>query len=114
MIYDFPVFHWHMSRRIRRIVRPIRPVVGMRFLPPGLCTWLVKRIVIAAQARDFMQDAAIWGRKRCHPGPWLCRSDGEFGVCRCLCAQFYPDGRAGSTADPTIASPRPGLRATKQ
>ncbi|MDE0333665.1 MAG: hypothetical protein OXI64_01805, partial [Defluviicoccus sp.] len=93
--------------RIRLLRKPKRPVVGMRFLPARLRTRLMNKIVIAAQARDVMQDVAIWGRKRYRPRPWLCRSDGEIGVYRRWCAQFYPDGR-------TIAPPQPGLRARKQ
>ena len=100
--------------RIRRIVRPKRPIVGMRFLPPGLRTRLMNKIVIAAQARDVMQDVAIWGRKRYRPRPHLCRSDGEIGLYRRYCAQFYPGGRAEPIVDRIIASAQPGLRATKQ
>ena len=76
--------------RIRRMSRPKRPIVGMRFLPAGLRTRTMNRIVIAAQARDVMQDVAIWGRKRYRPRPHLCRSDGEIGIYRRYCEQFYP------------------------
>ncbi|MDE0175076.1 MAG: Rieske 2Fe-2S domain-containing protein [Defluviicoccus sp.] len=100
--------------RIRLLRKPKRPIVGMRFLPPGLRTRLMNKIVIAAQGRDVMQDVAIWGRKRYRPRPWLCRSDGEIGVYRRWCAQFYPDGRAEPVAGRTIAPLQPGLRARKQ
>ena len=54
----------------------------------------MNRIVIAVQGqgKDVMQNAAIWGRKRHRP--FLCRSDGEIGIYRRYCGQFYPDGRA--------------------
>ena len=79
--------------RIRLLRKPKRPVVGMRFLPVRLRTRLMNRIVIAIQGRDVMQDVAIWGRKRYRPRPFLCRSDGEIGIFRRYCEQFYPDGR---------------------
>ena len=91
--------------RIRRMERPRRPVVGMRFLPPGLRTRLMNRIVIAAQGRDVMQDVAIWGRKRYRPRPFLCRSDGEIGTYRRYCEQFYPEGRV---CRPAGVEPAPG------
>ena len=100
--------------RIRLLRKPKRSIVGMRFLPPGLRTRLMNRIVIAAQARDVMQDVAIWSRKRYRPRPRLCRSDGEIGTYRRWCAQFYPGGGAEPVAGRTVAPPQPGLRATKQ
>ena len=90
--------------RVRRITRPRRPIVGLRVLPAGPRTRLMNRIVIAAQRRDVMQDVAIWGRKRYRPRPHLCRSDGEIGVYRRYCEQFYPDrrvcGRRGGEPGP--------------
>ncbi len=96
--------------RVRRITRPRRPIVGLRFLPAGPRTRLMNRIVIAAQRRDVMQDVAIWGRKRYRPRPHLCRSDGEIGVYRRYCEQFYPGGRVcgGRGGEPVSASIDPG------
>ena len=79
--------------QVRLLRKPKRPVVGMRFLPVGLRTRIMNRIVIAAQGRDVMQDVVIWGRKRYRPRPFLCRSDGEIGIFRRYCEQFYPGGR---------------------
>ncbi len=79
--------------RIRLLRRPKRPVVGMRFLPPRLRTRLMNKIIVAAQAWDAMQDVVIWGRERYRSRPFLCRSDGEIGLYRRYCEQFYPDGR---------------------
>ena len=100
--------------RIRRMRRPKRPIVGMRFLPARLRTRLMNRIVIAAQARDVTQDVAIWRRKRYRPRPYLSRSDGEIGTYRRYCEQFYPERRAGPVAGRPVTPLRPGLRATKQ
>ena len=80
--------------RIRRMTRPKRPIVGMRFLPAQLRTQLMNKIVAAVQRKDVMQDVAIWGRKRYRPRPYLCRSDGEVSLYRRYCKQFYPDGSA--------------------
>ena len=79
--------------QVRLLRKPKRPVAGMRFLPVGLRTRIMNRIVIAAQGRDVMQDVVIWSRKRYRPRPFLCRSDGEIGIYRRYCEQFYPDGR---------------------
>ena len=79
--------------QVRRLLRPKRPIVGMRFLPPRLRTRIMNRIIITAQKHDVLQDVAIWGRKRYRPRPMLCRSDGEIGKFRRYCEQFYPDGQ---------------------
>ncbi|MDE2789425.1 MAG: Rieske 2Fe-2S domain-containing protein [Paracoccaceae bacterium] len=73
---------------------PKRPILGMRFLPGALRSRVLNRIVIVNQERDVMQDVIIWSRKRYRPLPLLCRSDGEIGMFRRFCAQFYPDGQA--------------------
>jgi len=77
---------------VRQILRPKRPIVGMRFLPLRLRTRLMNKIIMAAQSRDVLQDVVIWGRKQHRPRPLLCRSDGEIGAYRRYCRQFYPDG----------------------
>lgn len=86
--------------QMRRLTKPKRPVVGMRFLPARLRTRIMNRIVIAVQARDVMQDVAIWSRKRHRPRPFLCRSDGEIGAYRRYCRQFYPGGGFCQRSDP--------------
>ena len=78
--------------QVRHLLRPKRPIVGMRFLPPRLRTRIMNKIVMAAQKRDVLQDVVIWGRKHYRPRPMLCRSDGEIGKYRRYCEQFYPDG----------------------
>ena len=77
--------------QVRRMVRPKRPIVGMRFLPSRLRTRIMNRIIMAAQKRDVRQDVVIWGRKRYLPRPMLSRSDGPIGKYRRYCEQFYPD-----------------------
>ena len=77
--------------QVRRILKPKRPIVGMRFLPSCLRTRLMNKIIISAQKRDVLQDVVIWERKHYRPRPLLCRSDGEIGPYRRYCKQFYPD-----------------------
>ena len=79
--------------QIRELNRPKRPIVGMRFLPPRLRTRLMNAFILSSQKRDVMQDVAIWSRKRYRPRPRLCRSDGEIGLFRRYCEQFYPERR---------------------
>ena len=79
--------------QVRELNKPKRPIVGMRFLPPRMRTRLMNEIILSAQKRAVMQDVAIWGRKRYRPRPRLCRSDGEIGLYRRYCEQFYPDCR---------------------
>ena len=87
--------------QVRRLNRPKRPIVGMRFLPPRLRTRLMNELILWSQKRDVMQDVAIWSRKRYRPQPRLCRSDGEIGLYRRYCEQFYPERRDG-TADRVV------------
>ena len=77
--------------QLRELNKPKRPIVGMRFLPPRLRTRLMNEIMLSMQKRDVMQDVAIWSRKRYRSRPRLCRSDGEIGLYRRYCEQFYPD-----------------------
>lgn len=77
--------------QVRRILRPKRPIVGMRFLPSRLRSRLMNKIIMSAQKRDVLQDVVIWSRKHYRPRPLFCRSDGEIGTYRRYCEQFYPD-----------------------
>ena len=86
--------------QVRELGRPKRPIVGMRFLPPRLRTRLMNAFILSAQKRDVMRDVAIWSRKRYRPRPRLCRSDGEIGLYRRYCEQFYPDRRNASRIAP--------------
>ena len=79
--------------QIREIRKPKRPIVGMRFLPVSLRTRLMNRIILSRQEQDVLQDVVIWQRKRYRPVPALCRSDGEIGLYRRYCRQFYPEPR---------------------
>ena len=82
--------------QVREIRRPKRPIVGLRFLPVSLRAPIMNKVIISAQERDVMQDVAIWARKQHESRPRLCRSDGDIGVYRRYCAQFYPDqGNSG-------------------
>ena len=105
--------------QMRRLLKPKRPIVGMRFLPAHLRTRLMNKIIIRAQQSDVLQDVAIWSRKQYRPRPHLCRSDGEIGLYRRYCEQFYPDGevcarQGAGPAERRVAPSQPGLRARKQ
>ena len=76
--------------QLRRIRKPKRPVVGLRFLPPALRTETMNWLMLYFQKHDVMQDVVVWSRKRYRPRPSLCRSDGEIGMYRRYCRQFYP------------------------
>ena len=79
--------------QVREMRRPKRPIVGLRFLPLSLRAPIMNKVVMYAQQRDVMQDVVIWERKQHESRPRLCRSDGEIGLYRRYCAQFYPDQR---------------------
>ena len=93
---DGKVIEMTLVSQLRRLTDPRRPIVGLRFLPPGLRTRVMNKIIIAAQRQDVLQDVVIWGRKRYLPHPRLCRSDGPIGTFRRYCEQFHPDGQVGS------------------
>ena len=91
-----------LAGQVRKMRKPKRLLMGLRFLPPGLRTRLMNRIILNAQRQDVMQDVVIWERKRYRSVPRLCRSDGDIGLYRRYCKQFYPaDGssRHGGPAD---------------
>ena len=90
---DGEVVELTLVSQLRRLTRPRRPIVGLRFLPLRLRTRVMNKIIMAAQKRDVLQDVVIWGRKRYRPHPRLCRSDGPIGKFRRYCEQFYPDGQ---------------------
>ena len=82
-----------LVNQVRKLRRPKRSIVGVRFLPAGLRTRIMNKIIMAAQKRDVMQDVVIWSRKQFRPRPALCGSDGEIDKYRRYCEQFYPDGQ---------------------
>ena len=79
--------------QVREIRAPKRPIIGMRFLPVRLRTTIMRKIIMAGQKRDVLQDVVIWSRKRYRPHPILSRSDGEIGKYRRYCEQFYSNRR---------------------
>ena len=80
-----------LAGQVRELNKPKRPIVGMRFLPTTMRTRLMNEINLSISRRDVMRDVAIWSRKRYQPHPRLCRADGEIGLYRRYCEQFYPD-----------------------
>ncbi len=77
--------------QMRKLLRPKRFVVGMRFLPPNLRTWIMRKFIKAGQKNDVLQDVVIWKRKHYRVRPLLCRSDGEIYKYRRYCELFYPN-----------------------
>ena len=90
---DGKIVELTLVSQVRQLIRPKRPIVGMRFLPVGLRTRIMNRIIMGVHRQDVLQDVEIWSRKRYRPRPLLCRSDGEIGKYRRYCEQFYPDAR---------------------
>ena len=82
-----------LATQVRQLFEPKRPIVGMRFLPVGLRTRIMNKILMASYKQDVLPDVEIWSRKRYRPRPLLCRSDGEIVKYRRYCEQFYPDAR---------------------
>ena len=76
--------------QVRDLRSPNRLIAGLRLVPPGLRAGIVNKFILSMQKRDVLQDVAIWGRKRYRSRPRLCRSDGEIGLYRRYCEQFYP------------------------
>ena len=79
-----------LAGQVRDIRDPKRLRVVLRLVPPGLRAGIVNEFLLTLQKRDVLQDVVIWSRKRYRPRPRLCRSDGEIGLYRRYCEQFYP------------------------
>ena len=79
-----------LAGQVRDIRDPKRLRVVLRLIPPRLRAGIVNEALLNLQKRDVLQDVVIWGRKRYRPHPRLCRSDGEIGLYRRYCEQFYP------------------------
>ena len=80
-----------LAGQIREIRKPKRAIAGLRFLPVGLRAPIMNQIILSVQKQDVLQDVVVWKNKRYRPAPRLCRSDGEIGMYRRYCRQFYPD-----------------------
>ena len=77
--------------QLRKMHKPKRPILGLRFVPLNLRTRIMNKIIMFMQKKDVLQDVAIWRQKRYQSRPRLCRADGEIGMYRRYCEQFYPD-----------------------
>ena len=82
-----------LAAQVRAIRKPNRPIVGLRFVPLRMRAKILNRFMMLVQKWDFLQDVKIWRRKRYRSRPRLCRSDGEIGIYRRYCRQFYADRR---------------------
>ncbi|MDE0350795.1 MAG: Rieske 2Fe-2S domain-containing protein [Gammaproteobacteria bacterium] len=88
-----------LACQLRRLSRPKRAIVGLRFLPVGLRTHLFTEFLLNGQAADVRQDLPIWSNRRYTPRPILNRLDGEIMVFRRYCRQFYPGEPATPAED---------------
>jgi len=79
-----------LASQVRRLRKPKRFAVGLRFLPVGLRTRLMNFFVIRGQKNDVIQDSIIWRRKQYRPRPALSPDDAKVGLYRRYCRQFYP------------------------
>ena len=79
-----------LAGQLRNLHGPKRLRVLLRLLPPGLRARIVNELLLVMAKRDVLQDVGIWSRKRYRSRPRLCRSDGEIGLYRRYCEQFYP------------------------
>ena len=87
---DGTLIDFVLAGQVRDIRDPKRLRVVLRLIPPGLRAGIVNEFLLTMQRRDVLQDVAIWSRKRYRSRPRLCRSDGEIGLYRRYCEQFYP------------------------
>lgn len=92
---DGAVIEVVLAAQVRELRKPKRPIMGLRFVPLRMRAKILNRIMMLMQKWDVLQDVEIWRRKRYRSRPRLCRSDGEIGIYRRYCKQFYPDHRDG-------------------
>ena len=93
--------------QLRQLRKPRRAIAGLRFLPVGLRTRTMNKIIMSMQRKDVLQDVVIWQRKKYKSRPRLCRSDGAIGKYRRYCRQFYPDARhADRNSDQALTDTR--------
>ena len=80
-----------LANQVRQMRKPLRPVMGLRFLPMNLRHSVMNRIPLSQQQRHVRQDVVIWERMRYRHQPRLCPSDGPIGAYRRYCRQCYPE-----------------------
>ena len=80
-----------LVNQVRRMHKPRKPIMGLRFLPVSLRHRVMNQILLSQQRRDVQQDVVIWERMRYRRQPRLCRADGPIGAYRRYCRQFYPE-----------------------
>ena len=93
--------------QVLQLRKPRRAIVGLRFLPVGLRTRIINKLMMSVQEKDVLQDVVIWRQKSYRLRPHLCRSDGAIGKYRRYCRQFYPDApHADRNSDQTLTDTR--------
>ena len=80
-----------LACQVRELRRPKRFFMGARFLPLRWRAPVINQFMLTNQKLDVAQDEKIWSRKRYRKRPVLSRSDGEIGLYRRWCRQFYPE-----------------------
>ena len=88
---DGTVIEVVLASQVREIRKPKRLIMGLRFVPLRMRKKILNRMMLSMQKQDVLQDVEIWRRKRYRSRPRLCRSDGEIGIYRRYCKQFYAD-----------------------
>ncbi len=81
-----------LAVRVREIVRPQRPIVGLRFLPTSWRKNVMLHAIASEQVRFVSQDIPIWSGVHYRPQPILNAADRFVPIYRRYAAQFYPEG----------------------
>ena len=85
-----------LACHVRELRKPKRFFMGLRFLPLKWRADLLNQFLLSNQKLDLAQDITVWSRKTYRAAPVLSRSDGEIGLYRRYCRQFYAEtGPAG-------------------
>ena len=85
--------HLTLASQVRELRKPKRFFMGLRFLPRRWRAPVITQFMLTNQKLDVAQDEKIWSRKRYRATPVLSRSDGEIGLYRRWCRQFYPENK---------------------
>ena len=98
---DGEVVELTLVSQLRGMLRPKRPIVGLRFLPLQLRNRLMNKILVSGIRNDVLQDVVIWSRKHYLPYPFFDHFDDEIRVYRNYCKQFYPEGKVALRSSQT-------------
>ncbi len=80
-----------LAGQVRALPKPKRFLIGMKWVPRKWRSKLMNEFLLSSQKLDVLQDVSIWETKRFNGKPKLCQADGQIGLYRRYCQQFYPD-----------------------